>query len=129
MLNLASLDDDIYKKSIELCKDAIRLSKKIGGKHYGVHGGFLIDFRPKQAGKKIDYQHLNNKQKAINRFSDAWNILLDEANNYVSLYVENNVFSKTNSKTYLQENPFLLTSYSGYLELKEYFPYNYNKLC
>ena len=124
MLNLASLDDDIYKKSIGLCTDEIRLSKKVGGKHYGVHAGFLIDFRPKQAGRKIDYQLLNHKQKAIKRFSDAWSILIDEANNYVSLYVENNPLSITNAKTFGDKIPFLLTDYKIYLELKEYVDFN-----
>jgi len=124
MLNLASLNNDVYKKSIELCKNAIRLSKKFGSKHYGVHAGFLIDFSPSEAGKKISYQHLNDRQKAIKRFCNAWDMLIDEANNDVSLYVENNVLSSTNARTYTERNPLLLTDHESYLELKEYMDFN-----
>ena len=46
-------------------------------------------------------------------------ILIDEANNNVSLYVENNVLSSTNAKTFSGETPLLLTDYKSYLELKE----------
>ncbi|MDA2932984.1 sugar phosphate isomerase/epimerase [Acidobacteria bacterium AH-259-D05] len=124
VLNLASLNDDIYIQSIELCKDAIRLSKKFQGKQYGVHAGFLIDFNPDEAGKRIHYQHLSDRQKALKRFCDAWDILVDEANNNVSLYIENNVLSSSNATRYAGCNPFLLTDHEGYLELKEYMDFN-----
>ena len=124
VLNLASLDDKIYKQSIDLCKNAIRLSKILSGTRYGIHAGFLIDINPNEAGKKIAHRNLSNRKKALSRFSKGWEIIRDEAGDDIKLYVENNVFSKTNSKTYLKENPFLLTSYSGYLELKEYVNFN-----
>ena len=124
VLNLASLNNDIYQQSIQLCKNAIKLSKKLGGKRYGVHAGFLIDFKPKEAGAKIGHRELADRNEALVRFADAWKEIKDEADGDVILYVENNVFSRTNAKTYSGNNPFLLSDYRGYLELKELLNFN-----
>ena len=61
VLNLASMDDEICGQSIQLCKRAIRLSKKLGGMRYGVHAGFLIDIKPQEGGKKIGYRQLSDR--------------------------------------------------------------------
>ena len=60
MLNLASLNDDIYKQSIKHCKQAISVCKKIGSEKYGIHAGFLIDFLPREAGKKIGWRDIKD---------------------------------------------------------------------
>ena len=54
VVNLASTNEEIFRASIELCKKAIKISKKLGWKRHGVHAGFLIDFEPKYAGRKIN---------------------------------------------------------------------------
>ena len=125
VLNLASLNDDIYKKSIELCKKAIRLSKKLGGRKYGVHAGYLIDFNPNEAGKKISKNPLSDRTRSIERFCEAYSTLNYESSNDVSIYIENNVLSITNAKTFAGNNPFLITDYKGYLELKELLDFNF----
>lgn len=124
ILNLASLDDATYELSIEHCTKAIHACKKFKSKKYGVHAGFLIDFSTDEVGKKIGYRVLNNREKSLRRFSDAWKTLADEASSDVTLYIENNVFSSTNSKTYDGENPFFLTDYKSYQELLEKFNFN-----
>ena len=124
MLNLASLNDDLYEQSIEHCKRAINLCKKLGSQKYGVHAGFLIDFSTDEAGKKIGYRTLNDRNKSLVRFAEAWNMLVEEAGLDVKLYVENNVFSTTNAKTYDGENPFLVTDYESYLELHSSMDFN-----
>jgi sugar phosphate isomerase/epimerase len=116
MLNLSSLDDALYQKSIEHCVQAINLCKKLGSKKYGVHAGFLIDFLPSEAGKKISLKRINNLQDAYRRFNDAWSKLKNHAGSELDLYVENNVFSKSNLETYQQDNPFLFTDYQSWLE-------------
>jgi sugar phosphate isomerase/epimerase len=124
MLNLASLNDDLYYQSLEHCKGAIALCKRLGSEKYGVHAGFLIDFIPEEAGKKISYRKLNNRSQALNRFCDAWRVLTEEAGSDVSLYIENNVFSKTNATTYGDDNPFFLTSFDGYMEMNDQLDFN-----
>ena len=124
VLNLASLDNVIREQSIQLCRNAIKLSKKLGGKRYGVHAGFLIDFKPKEAGAKINHRKLADRNEALARFTDAWKEIGDEADGDVTLYVENNVFSSTNAETFSGNNLFLLSDYQGYLELKEQVNFN-----
>ena len=58
VINLASLDSTIYERSIAHCKTAIDLSKKLGGGKYGIHAGFLINFRTEEIGQKITYAEL-----------------------------------------------------------------------
>ncbi len=123
MLNLASLDDATYDKSIKHCQSAIDICKQLKCDKYGVHAGFLMDFSAHEAGKEIKYRTLNSREKALQRFKYAWEKLLDHAEDKVQLYVENNVLSSTNYQTYKSNNPFLLTDYSTYEELKEYLDF------
>jgi sugar phosphate isomerase/epimerase len=124
VLNLASLNDDIYKKSIEHGCRAIALSKKLEARQLGFHGGFFIDIRVKEIGQKLTKDRLFNQEQAIERFCQAFSLLKDEAGEAVKLYVENNVFSQTNARTYEGENPFMITHYEGYLELKKLMDFN-----
>ena len=119
MLNLASLNDERYKQSIEQCKQAISICKKMDIKKYGVHAGFLIDFLPSEAGKNIELRDVGDLTKSLQRFGDAWMELKETAGENVELYVENNVFSKSNLDTYKTSNPFLLTDYSSWLDFSE----------
>ena len=119
ILNIASLNDGLYEKSIEHCIRAVNLCKLLGSKKFAIHAGFLIDFTPEEAGKKISLRKVNDRSEAIRRFSKAWKIISDAAGDDVSLYIENNVYSQTNYKTYAGNNPFLLTDYEGYLELAQ----------
>jgi len=124
ILNLASLNDDLNACCIDHCKRAIDLCAKLGSGRYAVHAGFLIDFSPQEAGKKISHRRLNDRKAALSRFCEAWRILQDEAGDSVALYIENNVLSQTNADTYGNENPFLLTDCAGYSELQQLIDYN-----
>ena len=124
VLNLASLNNKIFKESIDLCVRAIKLSKKLGCNRYAVHAGFLIDVKTDEIGKRVGLSRQFDKVKALKRFSDAWKILREEAKSDVSLYIENNVLSSTNAITFSGNNPFLLTDNNGYLELKEQIDFN-----
>lgn len=124
ILNLSSLDDDLYATSITHCKRAIDLCKRLGSSKYGVHAGFLIDFSAQEAGKKIRRRALNNRERSLNRFSDAWRVITDYSANEVEIYIENNVLSLANMQTYEGDNPFLMTDYDGYNELRERMDFN-----
>lgn len=124
VLNLASMDDRLYRCCIEHCKRAIDLCRKLGSDRFGVHAGFLIDFSPQEAGKRIGLRKLNDRQAALARFCEAWRLLQQEAGDDVRLYIENNVLSHSNAATYGDENPFFLTDYAGYQELGRMIEYN-----
>jgi sugar phosphate isomerase/epimerase len=125
VLNLASLDDAIYNDTIEHLKSSIILSSKLGAKKFAFHAGFFIDIKVSEIGKKITKENLYDKDKAIQRFCDGYAILKKLANSLdIKLYIENNVFSKTNFETYSGENFFMLTNSSEYKELKKQIDFN-----
>ncbi len=119
VINLASQNKEIFQKSIDQCKSAIKLSKELESKKYGVHAGFLIDIKANEIGRKLSRSSLSKRKDAIKKFEEGWLYLIEEAGQDITLYLENNVFSMTNSKTYSNNNPFLLTDYESYLELSD----------
>lgn len=124
VLNLASLNEDTFENSFNHLKDAIALSERLGAQKFGFHAGFFIDIKIKEIGKKLTKDNLFNKEKAINRFCAAYSDLEKNIGKNISLYIENNVFSKTNSRTYEKENPFMLTNYKDFKMLKEIIDFN-----
>lgn len=118
VLNLASLNENIYTNSFEHIKKAIKLSKKLGAKKLGFHAGFFIDIKVSEIGKKISKASLYDKNKAIQKFCKGFNELKQFAGD-LNLYIENNVFSSTNYQTYKGENFFMLTNSYDYNKLKE----------
>jgi sugar phosphate isomerase/epimerase len=122
VLNLASLDDEVYNKSINHCKAALDLSQVLGAKKYAVHAGFLIDPKVNELGQKIGHQKPYNRQIALERFAKTYQLLKDYAP-YVDLYVENNVFSLPNKQSF-GFNPFLFTDYRSYMDLGNLVDFN-----
>jgi sugar phosphate isomerase/epimerase len=117
VLNLASLNDEIYDKSIEQYKRALDLSNRLDSKKFGLHAGFLIDPRINELGKSINNQIMYDRSKSIDRFCSGVE-LLSSYTSETEIYVENNVFSDANKKIF-QSNPFLFTDYEGYKELSK----------
>ena len=116
VLNLASFNDEIYTQTFNHLKNAIELSKKLGASRFGFHAGFFLDIKVSEIGKKLSKDNLFDKDKAINRFCNGFkelSILADD----IELYIENNVYSSTNSETYSNENIFMLTTYEEFKEL------------
>ena len=72
VLNLASLNDSIFKNSLDHIKKAISLSKVLGARKYGFHAGFLIDIDVSEIGKKISKTNLFSRQESVNRFCLAY---------------------------------------------------------
>jgi sugar phosphate isomerase/epimerase len=124
VLNLASLNDEIYNKSIQHCREAITLSRLLGGNKYGFHAGFLIDIQLEQLGKRVDFRPIVNRIPSIQRFTEAWRILVDEAEDSPKLFIENNVYSESNKKEFHDNNPFLFLNYNGFIELREHIDFS-----
>ena len=124
ILNLASLNDEIYQKTLKHYEEAISLSTKLGAKKFGFHAGFFIDFNTKEVGKNISRNEFYNynKDKAIKRFCQGYNYLKEKASG-IELYIENNVLSYANAKTFQVQQPFMLTDYNGYAELKSFIDF------
>lgn len=123
VLNLASLNNEIFEKTFNHLLRSLELSKKLDAKKFGFHAGFFIDVSLNEIGKKIAKKTIFDNQKATDRFCSGYNELKKSAGP-VNLYIENNVFSSSNFKTYEGDNLFMMTTYNEYLELKKKIDFN-----
>ena len=123
VLNLASLNDETFEMSFNHLQKVIRLSEELGAAKFGFHAGFFIDIKLNEIGKKLSKDNLFDEKKAVKRFCNAFEIIKKDAKN-LSLFIENNVFSKSNAITYDGEKPFMMTSFSDYKSLKKKIDFN-----
>ena len=117
VLNLASLDDDIFLKTYNQLEKAIKLTQKLNVDKFGFHAGFYFNIPLNEIGKKISKHSLFDREKSINRFCKAFK-KLKKTNHNINLYLENNVISSENFKNF-GENFFMLTNAKEYIELKK----------
>lgn len=118
VLNLASLDEETNRKSVEHVKKVLDLSRLLDAKKFAVHAGFIIDIPLHQLGKPIDEITLFDREKAFDKFCENVQILMDYAGT-IEFYIENNVLSYSNYQTYAPQNPFFFTDLEGYQELNQ----------
>jgi len=123
VLNLASLNDETFQMSFDHLEKVVALSNRLGADKFAFHAGFFIDIRLSEIGKKLSRDNLFDKKEAVERFCNAYDVIKRKAKN-VSLFIENNVFSKTNADTYDGENPFMMTNFDEYKSLKEKINFN-----
>jgi endonuclease IV len=123
VLNLASLNDETFQMSFDHLKNVVALSSRLGADKFAFHAGFFIDIKLSEIGKKLSRDNLFDEKKSVERFCSAYDIVKEQAKN-VSLFIENNVFSKTNAETYDDENPFMMTNFNEYKSLKEKIDFN-----
>ncbi|MGL3827320.1 TIM barrel protein [Candidatus Pelagibacter communis] len=110
VINLASQNKSIIKKSLNQLKKSITLSKKLNSKFFSFHGGFRIDPQPRKLGKQFDKYEILSKKKAETIFLKNIKILNKFAKKKkVKILIENNVINKKNLKVF-GENPLLLTN-------------------
>jgi len=124
VLNLASLDAEVFKASVEHCLRAIALSKQLGCDKYAIHAGYFIDLKLREIGKELSKDDLFDQKEATNQFNTAFEELKDIAGNDLALYLENNVISGPNHKTYRPENPLMLTDLAAYNTMRERLDFN-----
>lgn len=108
VLNLASSNQDIRKRSIDHCINGLRLTKLANAPFYAAHAGFCIDPDPAKLGKKLNTSSLPiNKHQHWELFIQSVQIILQEAQLLeVDFYIENNVIAAFNIDE-LGQNPLL----------------------
>lgn len=125
VINLASLDETIYVRSLAYLKVAVALAAKLGAKRYGFHAGFFADLNCGDLGRSAKVKPLNTRPAALDRFAEGYAEVKRAADaNGVELYVENNVCSADNLRSYRGVRPFILLDSRDYLELKERLDFN-----
>ena len=108
VLNLASEDSIISKRSFEHIKNSIDIAALVGAKSYSFHAGYLVDPHPKELGKKVTKRILMNREEAIDRFTKrCFKLAYYAKQKGIRLLIENNVLSKKNFEEF-EENPFLM---------------------
>lgn len=128
VLNLASNNPDIFKKSLNMIKKNIILSSLNKLKIYSFHAGFLIDPKIHELGKQISTQKLQDRKKTIKLFVKRLKDLSKFAKKYnVEILIENNVITKKNLIKF-KSNPLLMTTTSEILEIMKKTPNNINLL-
>ena len=118
ILNLASLDKNIYEKSIKHLKKALDLTRLLGGNKFGFHAGFFVDRPIEEIGKKFGRSKLYDREKALNNFTDGFYRLKDEFKD-IDFYIENNCYSASNYQVYGSKAPFMLLNFQDYEELRK----------
>jgi len=94
VLNLASGDDYIRQRSLDLVSEAIDLASHIGAPFYSVHAGFITDPTGFEQTSFVFPAPASPDEaaSAMNRFIAAMKIVLDCADHFrVGVLVENNV--------------------------------------
>ena len=110
VINLASEDKRIVKKSINLIKKNILFAKKIKSQYVSFHAGFRFDIKPNKLGKSIDKEKLVTEKVALKNFKkNLKNLIIFSKKNKIKILIENNVLSKKNYNNF-KSNPFLLCS-------------------
>ena len=110
VINLASENKIIVKKSIELIKRNILLAKKIKSKYVSFHAGFRFDPVPSSLGKPIQKMSMMTEKKALRNFrKNLKKLAIFSKKKGVEILIENNVLSHKNFQNF-KCNPFLLSS-------------------
>ena len=124
VLNLASLNENIYQESVNHIKQSIKLASLIKSPFYSFHAGFLIDPKVKELGKTIKSNNLYNRDKSLERFIYSIKFLSKYASQYkIKLLVENNVITKSNLSKF-ESNPLLMTDIKNTGEIVKNFDEN-----
>ena len=119
VMNLASNDQNIVKRTITHIKKAIELSSALKTYTYSFHAGFLVDPKIDELGRRVEKKLLLDRAKALNRFIDNVNILALYAKKFnTKLLIENNVLSYNNYKHFGQ-NPFLMVDENECIEVMQ----------
>ena len=97
VLNLASADPQIHRRSIEHCREALVLSAEIGAPFFSVHAGLSVDPSPSELGRRLAPAARRAKADAKKVFFDTVALVCETAEACgVDLLIENNVVSRRN---------------------------------
>lgn len=97
VLNLASQDADLLRRSRAMAVDALRLTRALRAPFYSVHAGFLAEFDPASLGRTLTHGGVVPRDIAMATFAESLALLADEARVLdVALLIEPNVVDRRN---------------------------------
>tara|TARA_B100000287_G_C20653344_1_gene787725 strand:- start:1120 stop:1968 length:849 start_codon:yes stop_codon:yes gene_type:complete len=128
VFNLASLNPEISKRSIQHAFNSIEIASEIGQGFYSFHAGFLLDLEVNELGKKVKKRTLNNRTKAVKVFIENITKLATLAEEKgIKLLIENNVISAGNYAEF-KKDPFLMTQSEECIQVMNSVPSNVKML-
>ena len=108
VLNLASADPEIARRSCDLVTLALDLSGEFGASHYAVHSGYCLDPAVSSLGRPLQGTIGGTRQRALDGLVDNLRTLGEHAREAgVRLLVENHVLAAFNLEKF-DENPLLM---------------------
>jgi len=108
VLNLASADPHIAKRSCDLVTLALDLSAEFGASHYAVHSGYCLDPAVSSLGRPLQGTVSGSRQRAVDALVANLGSLGEHAHEAgVRLLVENHVLAAFNLERF-DENPLLM---------------------
>jgi len=119
VLNLASSDNAIRERTLDHVREAAQLCAALDIEVYSIHAGFRIDIAASDVGRGIPAQELSPLAATQTRFRAALREVTALFGPSVLVYVENNVLSQENHRTFGGQNPFLMTHAAQIVELLE----------
>ena len=97
VLNLASANKEIRKKSIAHCVQGLQLSEKAGAPFFSAHAGFCIDPDPNELGQQLFRSKTIDRKLHYTIFIDSIHEVLKQSSaTGLSFLIENNVLAKMN---------------------------------
>ena len=109
VLNLASLNKEIWQNSFNHCLKSINLASKLKTKRYSAHCGFCCDPKTSELGRPFKKNFNFNKEDYDKKFIDTIIKLKNYADiKEVDFYIENNVLISENLRN--EQNPLLGTT-------------------
>ena len=109
VLNLASLNKEIWQNSFNHCLKSINLASKLKTKRYSAHCGFCYDPKTSDLGRPFKKNFNFNKEDYDKKFIDTIIKLKNYADiKEVDFYIENNVLISENLRN--EQNPLLGTT-------------------
>ena len=125
VFNLASLNSQVSKDSIEHAKRSIELSRELDSYILGFHAGFFIHIASDELGTDISTRELNDEDEAIDAFIQNLDLIQKFAGDDFKIYIENNVISSRNRKQFPDRKPSMLACYSDFLKLRKKLKFNF----
>lgn len=125
VVNLASCNDQIYKRSIDHYVHCIEMLKCMECKVLSIHAGFLIEIGVDEIGKQLHNRIVYDEFKAYERFCDAYEYIAKLCeDNGISFFLENNVLNVQNYKEFGYHNYMMMTDYESIIKMKKQLDFN-----
>lgn len=120
VVNLASCNDYIYKRSLEHYIQCVEMLKAMDIRILSLHAGFLVEIGTEDIGGRLNKKIIYDEAQAYNRFFSAFDRIRHLCiQNEIRLFLENNVLSADNYAEFGNHNYMMMTDYASIMRMKE----------